>query len=585
MTRIDRRSRSRVPLPNSPIVDRNPLSMCSDHRPAFFDRHADLLDHAVRANRTRSAWTGFAPITPPTPGQAAAFVAAYDGAPLELSGPTAGRITADELSPYTGKALNVTYSAPSAAEALDAAAAAAGALRAATAEQRVGACLEALTRIHSRGTEFAAVTSHTTGQSLGMACSGSGTNALDRGLEGLAMAWAALRRAPESVTWQATFGTTPVTLRKRYRTRPLGAALVVACASFPAWNAYPAMLVNLATGNPVLVKPHPRSVLATALAVGVLRDVLGEAGLPVDAVQLVVDTVAEPIAGQLATDPAVRIVDFTGSPAFGSWLERHCPQAVVYTETAGVNTVVLDSVGDLAATMRTLAGGLALFSGQMCTTPQNIYIPDAGVRTDAGTVSRDEVVDALRAALDELAAAPRRAAAVCGALQSEHTLDSLRVLAAEAERRGTLVRPPVAYAHPDHPGARVATPALIRVDPRRGDPLPPGEQFGPVAFLIDCADTAAAVAHATDSVRAHGAISSYLYCTDDALVDEIADAYADAGASLSVNLVSSMPMQYAAAYSDYHVTGLNPAGNATLTDESFVAGRFRLVQDRRQVAG
>lgn len=93
------------------------------------------------------------------------------------------------------------------------------------------------------------------------------------------------------------------------------------------------------------------------------------------------------------------------------------------------------------------------------------------------------------------------------------------------------------------------------------------------------------MAHATASVRSNGAISSYLYCTDDAVIDEVADAYADAGASLSANLVSSMPMQFAAAYSDYHVTGLNPAGNATLTDESFIAGRFRIVQDRRQVEG
>ena len=252
-------------------------------------------------------------------------------------------------------------------------------------------CLEALHRIHRRGQEFAAVTSHTTGQSLNMACSGSGTNALDRGLEAVAMAWSAMARVPENVTWQQRFGKSDVTLRKRFRARPLGTALVVACASFPAWNAYPAILANLATGNPVLVKPHPRSVLATALAVGVMREVLAEAQLPADAVQLVVDTADAPVAGQLATSPEVRIVDFTGSPTFGSWLEQNLPNTLVFTETAGVNTVVLDSVSDLSAAMRTLAGGLSLFSGQMCTTPQNIYIPDAGVLTDDGVIARDDV--------------------------------------------------------------------------------------------------------------------------------------------------------------------------------------------------
>jgi hypothetical protein len=44
-----------------------------------------------------------------------------------------------------------------------------------------------------------------------------------------------------------------------------------------------------------------------------------------------------------------------------------------------------------------------------------------------------------------------------------------------------------------------------------------------------------------------------------------------------------MPLNFAAAYSDVHVTGLNPAGNASLTDLAFVAGRFRITQSRRPV--
>jgi phenylacetic acid degradation protein paaN len=549
----------------------------------FFDNHLDVLRAAAEANRTRVAWTGYSPITPPDAAAADQIVASYDGVTLELCAPTANVISAHEVSPYTGKALNVSYAAPSKAEALTAAQSAARALRDAPVSVRVGVCLEVLHRIHLRGGKFAAATSHTTGQSLTMACTGSGTNALDRGLEALAAAWSAMTRVPETVKWQQTFGKSEVTLDKRYRIRPVGVALVVACASFPAWNAYPAIMANLAAGNPVLVKPHPTSILPSAMAVSVLRDVLAESGLPADSVQLLVDTATTPVAAHLATDPAVRIVDFTGGPSFGSWLEHHAGNALVFTETAGVNTVIVDSVDDLEATIQVLAVGLSLFSGQMCTTPQNIYIPDGGVRTPDGVVAREKFVAGLVAALDDLASTPRRAAPLCGALQSEGTVHAVQSIAARADAAGTLVRAPIPYDHPSYPVARTITPALIRVDPRRGDELPEGEQFGPVGFVIDCADRAAAVEHATSSVRAHGAISSYLYCTDDQAVDDIADAYADAGASLSANLVSSMPMQFAAAYSDYHVTGLNPAGNATLTDESFVAGRFRVVQDRRQV--
>ena len=58
------------------------------------------------------------------------------------------------------------------------------------------------------------------------------------------------------------------------------------------------------------------------------------------------------------------------------------------------------------------------------------------------------------------------------------------------------------------------------------------------------------------------------------------DAFADAGASLWCNMTTPMPMNFAAAYSDYHVTGLNSSGNACLADLAFVADRFRIVQFR-----
>ncbi|MBL4544914.1 MAG: hypothetical protein JKP95_03965 [Oceanicaulis sp.] len=49
-----------------------------------------------------------------------------------------------------------------------------------------------------------------------------------------------------------------------------------------------------------------------------------------------------------------------------------------------------------------------------------------------------------------------------------------------------------------------------------------------------------------------------------------------------MNIDGGMPVNFMAAYSDYHVTGLNPAGNASLTDLAFVAPRFRVVQTRRK---
>ena len=61
---------------------------------------------------------------------------------------------------------------------------------------------------------------------------------------------------------------------------------------------------------------------------------------------MVVDDEKSRHAGTLALDPAVRLIDYTGSSEFGEWLERHATQAEVYAEKAGVNCVVLDSTAD-----------------------------------------------------------------------------------------------------------------------------------------------------------------------------------------------------------------------------------------------
>src|SRR5690606_41539228 len=93
-----------------------------------------------------------------------------------------------------------------------------------------------------------------------------------------------------------------------------------------------------------------------------------------------------------------------------------------------------------------------------------------------------------------------------------------------------------------------------------------------------------AVAEATDLAKTRGAISCYLYSTDEAFIERSVELYERAGANLSINLTGAMWINFAAAYSDYHVTGLNPAGNACLTDIAFVASRFRIVQRRRPIA-
>ena len=548
-------------------------------------RHDHLLEQAVQACRTREHFSPF----PDRPGKDEASQAAiasakatfesYLGGRVELDQPASDEVKAAETSPFTLVPLDIAYPVSDPDTLFAAADEAMAAWAKVEPERRVDLCLEMVWRLYDRWYEIAHANQHTTGQSFSMSCVGSGVNALDRGIEAIAYAAEAMARVPRSGRWERPFGRTPVALDKRFHLRPRGPAVVITCASFPTWNAYPALFANLATGNPVLVKPHPTSVLTMALMVQVAQEVLAEEDLPTTTVQLAVDTPQQPVAKELITHPRCRIVDFTGSPEFGSWIEANAHPAIAFTETAGVNTVVLESVEDLDPVASAIATSLGLFSAQMCTSVQNLYLPSTGVRTPDGVIAPDDVVDRIVAAVDATATTPSRAAGLLGAVQSPATDDLVSQLSSAAASRGRVARAGGSYEHPEYPEARTLTPSITVLEPDDRE-LFGQERFGPISFAIRCADGQDALAHAVRDVADRGSIASHVYSTDPGYQERAKTAYLDAGASVSLNLTGPMPLNFAAAYSDYHVTGLSPAGNACLTDEAFIAGRFRVAQVR-----
>jgi phenylacetic acid degradation protein paaN len=317
--------------------------------------------------------------------------------------------------------------------------------------------------------------------------------------------------------------------------------------------------------------------------VRVFREVIAAAGFDPNLVTMALDTVEEPIGKVLVRHPKTAIVDFTGSVAFGHWVERNAYPALAFTETAGCNTVVLESADDLDAVLRSLATTMCMFSAQMCTSPQNIYIPADGVRTPAGQVPLDEVARRLADAVAKLAGDPKKAGMILATIQSDQTLALVRQLRDDGAERGTVLLEPAAYVHPEFPNARTCTPLMLQVGTDARD-LYGEERFGPISFVIRCTDGADALAQATRDVAEFGGLTAFLYSTDDDLITRAEADYARAGAQLTINLTGAMPLNFAAAYSDYHVTGLNPAGNASLTHLAFVASRFCIAQSRRPVS-
>jgi phenylacetic acid degradation protein paaN len=554
----------------------------------MFDRHRETFARARAACAARDCWSPY----PEMPGKypqaeaaQAAGLAAFQrqlGRAFDLDQPGITGWAGQEISPYTHDPLGITYPQSDPDALFTAARAAIPGWAAGGIDTRLGVLMEFLDVIF-RDHLFAVVQAvmHTAGQSFNMAYAGSGVNALDRGIEALVHAEAAMRFTPPTARWTRRFGPSDIELHKTYRIVPRGVAVCFACASFPTWNAWPSILASLATGNAVIVKPHPMSVLPMAITVRAWRGVLAQAGFDPNLLTLCVDTLEHPLGKALIKHPACAIVDFTGSARFGQWVEANAHPALAFTETSGVNTVVIEGADDLDAALRSLATTMCMFSAQMCTSPQTIYLPPR-VQTPAGPVPRDEVARRLAEAIARLVEDPKKASMILATIQSPQTLALIAAMRDEGARRGQVLLDSRPYPHPDWPQARTATPLLLAVGKDARD-LYATEQFGPIGFVVACDSAEDALAQATRDARENGGITGFVYALDEGFIDAAEAAYAQAGAQLTINLTGAMPLNFAAAYSDYHVTGLNGAGNATLTSLAFVASRFGIAQSRRCV--
>lgn len=546
----------------------------------MFDRHRETLGQAVEAIITRGFWSPYPESLKAYPEEAVKGAPqrfdALLNQPFVLKVPRVSAQMGAEVSPY-GFELGVTYDQPEQAALIEAIQAAMPAWRDAGAEARTGICLEVLARLNAMSPDIAQAVMHTSGQAPMMAFQAGGPHAQDRGLEAVSYAWQAMSRVPGTARWVKPQGKhDPLVLDKRYHIVPRGIALVVACSTFPTWNTYPGLFASLATGNPVIVKPHPGAILPLAMTVRIAQEVLEEAGFDPCLVSLVPDSAEAPVAKVLARDPAVKLVDFTGSNAFGEWLERNATQAQVFTEKAGINTVIIDSVDNLKTVAQNLAFTLSLFSGQMCTTTQAIYVPKTGIKTTDGHMSFDEVAAALAKAVEKFLSDNDRACAVLGAIQSPATAARIE----ECRCLGEILLDSEPREHPQFPEARVHTPLLLKVDASQREAYGE-ERFGPISFVVATDSTDHSIQLAREVIGEKGAITLGAYTCDDAMAEQLEELAMDVAAPLSLNLDGGVFVNQSAAFSDFHATGGNPAANASLSDQAFVARRFVVVQSRR----
>jgi len=160
------------------------------------------------------------------------------------------------------------------------------------------------------------------------------------------------------------------------RRMPAGVVGVISPFNVPIILGVRSVAPALALGNAVLLKPDPR----TAVTGGALMArVFEEAGLPAGVLQMLPG--GADVGEALITDPAVRVVSFTGSTRVGRRIGelagRHLKRA--HLELGGNSALLILDDADVEAAVNLAAWGSFFHQGQICMTTgrhlvaENIY--------------------------------------------------------------------------------------------------------------------------------------------------------------------------------------------------------------------
>ena len=553
----------------------------------LYNKHEEIISKAIKALHERTFYAAYPEHpSPAIYGETAdadgqtKFKASLGKKFEELSQQNPEGWAGQEESPYLQEALNISYPTFSPATLIDRSKNAFTQWRKLPASERAALLVESLERVKARFFEVAYATMHTTGQGYMMAFQASGPHAADRALEATAAGYEELQRFPASALWDKPMGKYNLKINKEWRAVPKGISLVIGCSTFPTWNSVTGIYGSLVTGNSVIVKPHPGAILPIAIFVSEIQKVLVENKLDPNTCQLAVDTFDKMITKELAEHKDVKLIDYTGNSAFGNYLEA-LPGKTVFTEKTGVNSVIFDSVEDIDKAVANVTFSVNLYSGQMCTAPQNFYVPEGGIKSPSGVVTFDEFAQKFVDSINGLIDNPKAGPFVLGAVQNKRTCD--RVVEAE-QLPGKVWLKSRTFENPMFKKARVATPVVVEVDASKKD-IFGKELFGPIALLIKTRDTHESLALAKEMAMEHGAISCGAYTTDDAVREKIADEMSLAATPVSFNLTGGIYMNQNAAFSDFHVTGGNPSGNASFTNPEYVTKRFTWVGHREPAKG
>lgn len=543
-----------------------------------FEKHIKILNRALEEIKNRGFWSPYFEIpSSKIYGEGVKEKSIEDfktqlNNKFTIKGLESDKYLGDETSPY-GFKLGITYPSIENEELIKRSKDAMNQWKKVSLDDRTGICLEILDRINKKSFDMANAVMHTTGQPFMMAFQAGGPHAQDRGLEALAYAYKQLKDIPSQSVFEKPMGKDKpsIIVNKKLRLAPKGISLIITCSTFPTWNSYSALFASLLTGNSIIYKPHRNGILPIALTVKIAREVLEENKINPDLVTMTISDNREETQ-KLVKNKYVKIIDFTGSTSFGDWLEMNAPQANVYTEKAGVNCIIIDNYDDLKGMSRNMSMALSLYSSQMCTAPQNIFIPKEGIISNGEKLSFNEVAKIIANSVEKLLSVDERAVEILGAIQNSDICKRVE----EASKLGEIILQSKDIKHPVFPDAVVKTPMIIKISSKDKEKYH-NEHFGPVILLIETDSREDSLKVWEETIELHGAITAGVYSSDEEYLEKVEEIAVNEKVNLSINLTGHVLMNHSAAFTDFHATGDNKAANCALSNDNFISGRYSIV--------
>lgn len=165
-------------------------------------------------------------------------------------------------------------------------------------------------------------------------------------------------------------GERPVRLLRR----PLGPAVVLAPWNAPTFVGVAKLASALAAGCPVILKPSEWAPAGSQIVAEVLDGAIKELGLPPAVFQLVHG--AASVGSQLASDPRIRAISFTGGGAGGRAVAAAAAPnfTALQLELGGHNPAVVLSDADVDRTAKALVDGMTKLNGQWCEAPGKVIV-------------------------------------------------------------------------------------------------------------------------------------------------------------------------------------------------------------------